>query len=483
MNAATDWKWVATNSPTASSRTDDIWFFDGKTGWLVNSNGEVRQTLDGGDTWIQKAFIDPGTPGFPYLRCMGWANEKIGWVGAVTTFLDSAHPKDFLQVLLHRTTDGGATWSDISNMPDTSPAGICGMFVVSEKIIYGAGTNDPNLPGPGLVKSTDGGATWTHVDLKQHADNLIDVHFLDEHTGWIVGGKKDPSCPALKPGYEAYPQYSQLKPVVLKTTDGGTTWVNKAAGVAGFDCGEWGWKIQWLDAVTGFVSLENFTTAAILKTTDGGETWIRLPIVDSSGKAINTDLEGVGFIDTQSGWVGGWGNAFEGLFNSLTVDGGKTWTAQDNTPGNPATSPRVKINRYRFLGNPISMGYCSGAQVYKRAAPAAPEGVSAAMAAARAAAPHPAGLALSYASYVSQGSVEISYVLPQDAQRVFVGIWNHFAFHVKTLVNGESQKAGRHSVIWNGTDNAGKPLGSGVYICRMSVDGRTGESQMIRLPG
>jgi photosystem II stability/assembly factor-like uncharacterized protein len=481
MSTAKDWKWVATNSPAANSRTDDIWFFDEKKGWLVNSNGEIRQTLDGGDTWPIKKFIDPGSNGSPYLRCMGWANEKIGWVGAVTTFIDSdpQHSKDFLQVLLHRTTDGGVTWNNIPNMPQSSPAGICGMSVVNEKVIYGAGTNDPNLPGPGLVKSTDGGATWTHTVLSQHADNLIDVHFSNENTGWIVGGKKDSSCPTFKPGYETIPQYSQLKPVVLKTTDGGATWVNKAAGVAGFDCGEWGWKIQFLDAMTGFVSLENFTTAAILKTTDGGETWVRIPIVDSSGKSINTDLEGVGFIDGQSGWVGGWGDNFEGLFNSVTVDGGKTWTAQDNTPGDPNTDPRIKINRYRFLGAPISTGYCSGAQVYKRAAPAAIEAISAA---ARIAAPPPAGLALSYTSYVSRRSVEITYVLQQDAESVFVGIWNHFAFHVRTLVNGESQKAGRHKVVWDGTDNAGKPLGGGMYICRMSVDGRIGESQTVRLP-
>ncbi|OIM94465.1 hypothetical protein BLN97_10450 [Bradyrhizobium elkanii] len=241
------------------------------------------------------------------------------------------------------------------------------MSVVNEKVVYGAGTNDPNLPGPGLVKTTDGGATWTHTDLSQYADNLIDVYFFDENTGWIVGGKKDSSCPAIKPGYETHPQYSQLKPVVLKTIDGGATWVNKAAGVAGFDCGEWGWKIQFLNVTTGFVSLENFTTAAILKTTDGGETWVRLPIVDSAGQSINMDLEGVGFIDAQSGWVGGWADNFEGLFNSLTVDGGNSWTAQNNVPSNPTTDPRIKINRYRLLGNPVSTGYCSGAKVYKRA--------------------------------------------------------------------------------------------------------------------
>ncbi|MET0678981.1 MAG: YCF48-related protein, partial [Bradyrhizobium sp.] len=204
MSTAKDWKWVATNSPIATSRTDDIWFFNEKQGWLVNSNGQVSQTQDGGQTWTQKKFIDPNSTGFPYLRCMGWANEKIGWIGAVTVFDDGN--KDYLQVLMHKTTDGGATWTNLTNMPITSPAGVCGMSVVNEKVVYGAGTNDPDLPGPGFVKTTDGGATWTHTSLSQHADNLIDVYFSDENTGWIVGGKKDSGCPTIKPGYETHPQ-------------------------------------------------------------------------------------------------------------------------------------------------------------------------------------------------------------------------------------------------------------------------------------
>jgi photosystem II stability/assembly factor-like uncharacterized protein len=75
MSTAKDWKWVATSSPVANSRTDDIWFFDEKAGWLVNSNGQVSQTLNGGDTWDVKKFIDPNSKAFPYLRCMGWAAE------------------------------------------------------------------------------------------------------------------------------------------------------------------------------------------------------------------------------------------------------------------------------------------------------------------------------------------------------------------------------------------------------------------------
>ena len=45
----TSYQWqLLQNSPVANSRTDDIWFFDSLTGWLVNSSGYVCKTEDGG---------------------------------------------------------------------------------------------------------------------------------------------------------------------------------------------------------------------------------------------------------------------------------------------------------------------------------------------------------------------------------------------------------------------------------------------------
>jgi photosystem II stability/assembly factor-like uncharacterized protein len=477
MTDIRDWVWaVAGDAPEANSRTDDIWFFDETSGWLVNSNGQVCQTNDGGQTWQQREFIDPSSAAFPYLRCMAWPSREQGWIGSVTKFSSG---KEYLDILLHRTKDGGATWTAQRNMPQDAPAGICGIFAVNEDVIYGAGTNDPNLAGPGVVKTSDGGASWSYVDLSTQADNLIDIHFTDAKTGWVVGGKIDPACPNNKPGFETAPQYARLKPVVLKTTDGGQTWVDKAAAVAGVDCGEWGWKIQWLDSRHGYVSLENLTAAAILLTDDGGETWTRKPIADAAGKQINMDLEGIGFIAPQAGWVGGWGRSSEGLFNSVTVDGGATWTAQDNVPGDPQSDARARINRYRFIGDPIRVGYCSGRTVYKGGPSSAMMGLKTARAAAS---PRPVQFAMAHVPFDSRGSVEISYVLPQDAERVFVGIWNHFAFHVRTIVDRIPQAAGRHSVVWDGLDDQGNRLAGGVYICRMSVNGNTGESQMVRLP-
>ena len=81
------------------------------------------------------------------------------------------------------------------------------------------------------------------------------------------------------------------------------------------------------------------------------------------------------------------------------------------------------------------------------------------------------------------GAVEISYILPEDTENVFLGLWNQFAFYVRTLVNEKNQSKGRQVVIWNGKDDQGNAVGEGLYICRMSTDGQQGGSQMIELPG
>lgn len=57
----------------------------------------------------------------------------------------------------------------------------------------------------------------------------------------------------------------------------------------------------------------------------------------------------------------------------------------------------------------------------------------------------------------------IEYVLPLD-KNITVRIYNMLGQEVKTLVNNELQRAGSHSVQWNGTNNSGMQVASGSYI-------------------
>ena len=51
---------------------------------------------------------------------------------------------------------------------------------------------------------------------------------------------------------------------------------------------------------------------------------------------------------------------------------------------------------------------------------------------------------------------------------------------VKTLVN-EYQSAGIQSIIWNGADNSGNAVGSGVYIYSLQIDKYSQSKKMIHM--
>jgi hypothetical protein len=64
----------------------------------------------------------------------------------------------------------------------------------------------------------------------------------------------------------------------------------------------------------------------------------------------------------------------------------------------------------------------------------------------------------------------ISYDLPKEAQ-VSLTIYNLEGQPVRLLIQ-EIQPAGRHAINWNGTDQSGRPVGSGVYAYRLDVKGK-----------
>jgi photosystem II stability/assembly factor-like uncharacterized protein len=113
-------QWQPTKAPVASSRTDDIWFIDRRTGWAINSNGQIVKTTDGFETYTVQLH-DPEV----YFRCIGFASANVGWAGTLTT------PK-----ILFATRDGGNTWNLVTNLPPSVPSAICGLSVVNENVVF-----------------------------------------------------------------------------------------------------------------------------------------------------------------------------------------------------------------------------------------------------------------------------------------------------------------------------------------------------------
>ena len=65
------------------------------------------------------------------------------------------------------------------------------------------------------------------------------------------------------------------------------------------------------------------------------------------------------------------------------------------------------------------------------------------------------------------GKTKIFYLLPQDSE-VGIQICNIQGEIVRHLL-AEYQPAGHHFIHWNGTDDTGQPLASGVYLYRIDA--------------
>jgi len=73
----------------------------------------------------------------------------------------------------------------------------------------------------------------------------------------------------------------------------------------------------------------------------------------------------------------------------------------------------------------------------------------------------------------------IVFNLPEDG-KVQLDIYNIRGQKVKTLINSNLDQ-GNHSVIWNGEDDSGKKVSSGVYLYKLQVNGKTEKTKKMLL--
>jgi len=73
----------------------------------------------------------------------------------------------------------------------------------------------------------------------------------------------------------------------------------------------------------------------------------------------------------------------------------------------------------------------------------------------------------------------IAFELPQSSP-IKIEVFNLLGQKVATLVDGY-REAGRFEVVWNGTDEAGKQVSSGIYFCRMIAGEYTGTLKMMMM--
>lgn len=299
---------------------------------IVGYSGKILETSDGGYTFVEResGVEDRGIFNLAVQGDKVWACGQEG--------------------LIIHSTDGGETWKPQKSGVEEYLFSIT--FLDEDR---GFAVGDRSI----LLRTDDGGENWTRMKLhpadesSEEVDEdlalamqdpiFYDLAFVNDRVGWIVG------------------EFGRI----LKTTDGGTTWVEQQSSLLGDETG----IVDAMDIPTFFgvhpVSEDEAYVAGlegrVSRTTDGGETWkfvemdVEFPIVDplytpfiledgsgwavgsagevvhraagedvwkraDLGMSIYTWLREIDFIDSQNGWVvGGFGTILR------TDDGGESW--------------------------------------------------------------------------------------------------------------------------------------------------------------
>lgn len=144
---------------------------------------------------------------------------------------------------------------------------------------------------------------------------ITDIHFIDKDIGWAVG--------------EAG--------IILYTSDGGNTWERRRANLGDIS-DSFGkvnsvsfYGVSFIDRYTGWIV---GTHNVVLKTIDGGRTWVKQDVgvkpVPVGPILRDYDFFSIYFADKKNGWIVG----FFGEIILHTEDGGYTWEIQKTGTNN-----------------------------------------------------------------------------------------------------------------------------------------------------
>jgi photosystem II stability/assembly factor-like uncharacterized protein len=178
---------------------------------------------------------------------------------------------------LFRTTDGGATWTAITD--GKVPLGSTGSIAVADSdpnVIYlGTGSDGVRSnvsTGRGMYKSTDGGQTWKFIGLYSAGQiGAVRIHPTNPDIVWVSAGGD-----IFKPNDERG---------VFKTTDGGQTWrkvlfISDSIGAMDVELqpGNPNVVYAWLSRLERkpWTIISGSREGGFYKSTDGGEHFTRI---------------------------------------------------------------------------------------------------------------------------------------------------------------------------------------------------------------
>lgn len=296
-NGGANW----TNPFVYSFAASKISFTSNDIGYVIGSSGQVMKTIDGGANWSSLPGPAPislsglaisslgdvlvsGSSGAMYkYNGSYWKNLNPGWTNYISSISFTNNQVGLAcgaDGLILKTANSGADWviksSEVAGWLKT-------ILMVSPKKVFAFGAS--------AVHSLDGGETWQILTLPT-TSMIYSMCFVDTVTGYAVGESG----------------------TIINTTDGGNIWFSKNSGVSSELRG-----IAFINSSTGVAVGKNM----VLKSNDGGETWVKK--LDASGA-----LYAVSFKDNLTGLAVGGAIDFPLVYK--TTDAGETWTLLSNPP-------------------------------------------------------------------------------------------------------------------------------------------------------
>jgi photosystem II stability/assembly factor-like uncharacterized protein len=182
-----------------------------------------------------------------------------------------------------------------------------------------------NLSGNLVMKTTDGGANWQRRETGT-SQVLTAMDAVDVNTAWAVSNG-----------------------TILKTSNGGSTWVSQGSvsnillmGISAVSD-----RVAWAVGMEADMAFPPTLRGAVLRTTDGGDTWVRV----RSGASDDGYYYDVDAVDGNNAWVSATGGALE------TTDGGGSWAFHAIADGGQFRKiSRAGDGKVWALGNVMSTG-------------------------------------------------------------------------------------------------------------------------------
>jgi len=166
---------------------------------------------------------------------------------------------------LLKTTDGGRHWAAVAGGFAVLPLNAIAIDPVDPATIYVAGGSPWDYGGFPIYKSIDGGVHWTAVST--------------DRPSAVIG-----IAPSLSSTL-----YAGENDVVVKSTDGGTSWTERGMGLTGFYISALAIDPRNPDvAYLGQQVVGRTDTGQIFKSADGGLHWTLIPLPVPGGSVITS---------------------------------------------------------------------------------------------------------------------------------------------------------------------------------------------------